>query len=81
LGEYEFRPEFARGGFALAEIYIQTGHKERALRDLKTTETMFKDMGMDYWIARTYALNAQFYKKIGDMKKGKENLGKSLEVL
>ena len=81
LKEYEFQPEFARATLALADIYIHLGHQHEALLKLKEASMMFKDMGMVFHIAQTYALYAKFYRKTGNMIKAKENLGVTIELL
>jgi tetratricopeptide (TPR) repeat protein len=65
----------------LGEIYADAGQKEKALENLKTAEDNFRDMGMDYWLARTYAVYAELYKNEGDQPKAKENLNKAIEIL
>jgi len=37
----------------LGELYLGTGQREKGLKNLKKAEAMFKEMGMDYWLART----------------------------
>jgi hypothetical protein len=34
------------------------GQKEKALENLKKAETMFQEMGMDYWLAVTREASA-----------------------
>jgi class 3 adenylate cyclase/tetratricopeptide (TPR) repeat protein len=41
------------GNFWLGEIYADWGRKEEALIYLKKAETLFREMGMDYWLAKT----------------------------
>ncbi|MBC8461731.1 MAG: hypothetical protein H8D67_27480 [Deltaproteobacteria bacterium] len=38
-------------------------------------------MGMDYWLARTYAVYAELSKKERDQSKAKENLINAIEIL
>ena len=51
LDEYRLRPLFANGTFTLGEIYAHSGHKEKALQNLKKAEAMFKEMEM--WAAES----------------------------
>jgi hypothetical protein len=37
----------------LGELYVDTGQREKGLKNLKKAEVLFKEMGMDYWLART----------------------------
>jgi len=43
----------AQGYLFLGELYADKGQKEKALENLKKAERMFRDMGMDYWVAKT----------------------------
>ena len=81
LKEYEFQPEFARATLVLADVYFHLGHQQKALLKLKEAIMLFKDMGMDYHIAQTYALYAKYYRKTGNMIKAKEYLGVAIELL
>jgi tetratricopeptide (TPR) repeat protein len=36
----------------LGEIYAESGRREEALENLQKAETMFREMGMDYWLGR-----------------------------
>jgi predicted ATPase len=47
---------YARGCLSLGELYDKAGQKEKALENLKKAETMFQEMGMDYWVAMTKEL-------------------------
>jgi len=51
--ELKLRPCFSQGYFFLGELYVDTGQREKALENLKKTERMFQEMGMDYWLAKT----------------------------
>jgi hypothetical protein len=37
----------------LEKLYSDGGQKEKALEYLKKAEEMTKEMGMDYWLAKT----------------------------
>jgi predicted RNA polymerase sigma factor len=41
---------------------------------------MFKEMGTNYYLARTHAIYADLYKKEGDKSKAKENMNKAIEI-
>jgi len=53
LDDLETKPAYAVGWLHLGELYANAGQKEKALENLKRAETMFQEMGMDYWLART----------------------------
>ncbi|MGO9566845.1 MAG: adenylate/guanylate cyclase domain-containing protein [Desulfomonilaceae bacterium] len=36
----------------LGEVYAESGRREEALETLKKAETMFQEMGMDYWLVK-----------------------------
>ncbi len=42
----------------LGELYAHGGQKEKALENLKKAETMFLEMGMDYWLDETREVSA-----------------------
>ena len=48
----KLRPFFTLGRLFLGEFYLDTGDKEKAMEKLKKAETMFREMGMDYWLAK-----------------------------
>ncbi|MBW1812886.1 MAG: hypothetical protein JRJ39_04190 [Deltaproteobacteria bacterium] len=41
------------------ELYADTGRKEKALKNLKKAETMYKAMERDYWLKRTQEVLAR----------------------
>ena len=47
------QPYVSRGYLWLGELYADMGLEEKALENLKTAEAMFKEMGMDYYLAKT----------------------------
>ena len=53
--ELKLMPQCALGYFFLGEFYAGVGQKEKALENLKNAETMFQEMGMDYWLAQVRA--------------------------
>jgi len=50
--DLEARPYCAHGYLHLGELYADTGREAKALETLKKAEGMFREMGMDYWLAR-----------------------------
>jgi tetratricopeptide (TPR) repeat protein len=81
LEELKVSPSFIRGYLSLGEFCADTGQKEKAFKNLKKAEAAFKDMEMDYWLGRTYAVYAELYTNEGDPSKAKENLYKAIEIL
>jgi tetratricopeptide (TPR) repeat protein len=53
LEELKLKPLYAPGYHYLAELYAETGQREKALENLKKAEGMFREMGMDYWVTKT----------------------------
>ena len=51
--ELRIKPWYSVGYLYLGEVYTDIGQKDKALETLKKAEGMFKEMGMDYWLART----------------------------
>jgi class 3 adenylate cyclase/tetratricopeptide (TPR) repeat protein len=53
LREHEMKPSYSQGLMFLGEFYLDGGNKEKALENLKEAESLFQEMGMDYWLGRT----------------------------
>jgi len=53
LEELKLKPLYAQGYLFLGELYVDGGQKEKALQNLKRAEVMFREMKMDYWLAKT----------------------------
>ncbi len=53
LEELRLKPSFSQGYLYLGEFYTDIGQKEKAQENLKKAERMFKEMGLDYWLAKT----------------------------
>jgi tetratricopeptide (TPR) repeat protein len=51
--ELKAKPTYAQGHLFLGELYAHGNQKEKALEHLTKAETMFLEMGMDYWLAET----------------------------
>lgn len=79
--ELKIKVHYSTGYLYLGELYINIGEKEKANDNLEKAEGMFQDMGMDYWLAKTYAVYTDLYRKEGDQSKAKENLTKAIEIL
>jgi class 3 adenylate cyclase len=56
--ELKTQPTSAQGHLFLGELYAHGGQKEKALENLAKAETMFQEMGMDYWLAVTRKISA-----------------------
>jgi class 3 adenylate cyclase/tetratricopeptide (TPR) repeat protein len=52
LDELGIRSQVGWGYLWLGEVYAESGRKEEALQNLKKAETMFQEMGMDYWLGK-----------------------------
>ncbi|MFC1886397.1 adenylate/guanylate cyclase domain-containing protein [Thermodesulfobacteriota bacterium] len=81
LEELKLRTWLSEGRLFLGELYADVNWKEKALKNLKTAKNNFIEMGMDYWLARTYASYADLYKKEGKIPQAKENLNKAIKIL
>jgi class 3 adenylate cyclase/tetratricopeptide (TPR) repeat protein len=46
-------PQVGIAQLCLADVYAQTGEGDKILKSLKKAEEIFKELGMDYWLART----------------------------
>jgi tetratricopeptide (TPR) repeat protein len=53
LEEIKSKPHYSMGYLYLGELYADVGRTEEALESLKKAESMFQEMGMDYWLAKT----------------------------
>ena len=51
--ELRLKPWSSIGYLQLGEFYTDIGQKEKAQKNLKKAERMFRDMGMDYWLVKT----------------------------
>ena len=56
--ELKAKPAYAQGHLFLGELYAHVGQKEKALENLTKAETMFQEMGMDYWLAEAHKVSA-----------------------
>ena len=52
LTELKVKPLYSTGFIYLAEHYADTGQREKALETLEKTQSMLREMGMDYWLRR-----------------------------
>jgi class 3 adenylate cyclase/tetratricopeptide (TPR) repeat protein len=53
LTELDTKPDLSVGHFFLGELYARRNQKKDAKIHVKTAEALFKEMGMDYWLAET----------------------------
>ena len=51
--ESKIETYYALGYYYLGELYSNTGQKDKALETLQNAEGMFREMGMDHWLAKT----------------------------
>lgn len=59
LQELRLKPYISQGYLHLGELYIDSGQKAKALEKLRKAQKMFREMGMDYWLARTQKVLAR----------------------
>ena len=59
LDERQSKPDSATGYLRLGELHADHGQKTKALQNLKKAESMFQDMGMDYWLGKTQEVLAR----------------------
>ena len=53
LDEMKIKSWCAEGYLYLGELYTSTGNKEDALNNLRKAESMFQEIGMDYYLSKT----------------------------
>ena len=54
MEENKLRPRQVIGNLYLADLYVDTGQRQKALETLEKTQQMMQEMGiMGYWLART----------------------------
>ena len=51
--ELKLKPYSAVGYLCMGELYSDTGQREKAMENLLKANVMFKEMAMDYWLAKT----------------------------
>jgi tetratricopeptide (TPR) repeat protein len=56
LQELRLKAVYSQGYLFLGELYLNGGEQEKAKKNLYTAGEMFKEMEMDYWLARTKEL-------------------------
>jgi tetratricopeptide (TPR) repeat protein len=59
LNEIKQRPSSAVGYLYLGELYADTARTQEALENLKKAKSMFQEMHMDYWLAKTQEVLAR----------------------
>jgi tetratricopeptide (TPR) repeat protein len=60
LEELMLKPLSSPGYLFLGELHTAIGQRQIALENLKKAESMFQEMGMDYWLARTQEVLGRF---------------------
>ena len=53
LQDLKAKALYSTGYLYLGELYLNAGKKEKATKNLKKAENMFKEMGMGYWLDKT----------------------------
>ena len=53
------RPLVAHCHLSLGKLYLRTGKREQAQEYLTTATTMYRDMGMTYWLEKVEAEMAE----------------------
>jgi hypothetical protein len=54
--ELGMMPICAEGCLFLGELYVDAGEKPKAWEQLGRAQSMFREMGMDYWLSKTQTL-------------------------
>ncbi|MGH7397785.1 MAG: hypothetical protein ACRELW_09620 [Candidatus Rokuibacteriota bacterium] len=57
-GELGMRPLIAHCELGQGKLYATTGKRQQAEEHLTTATTMYRDMGMTYWLEQAHALHA-----------------------
>jgi len=53
LEKLELKPFYTLGRFFLGEFYLDAGQRKKAAENLTKADGMFREMGMNYWPAKT----------------------------
>jgi tetratricopeptide (TPR) repeat protein len=53
LKELQLKPRYAEGCFVLGELLAEAGRISEAIENLEKAESMFREMGMSYWLTKT----------------------------
>jgi class 3 adenylate cyclase/tetratricopeptide (TPR) repeat protein len=59
LEELKNKTHYSLGYLWLGEAYTEAGRHEAALKTLKKTETLLREMGMDYWLGKAQEAQAK----------------------
>jgi hypothetical protein len=57
--ELDMRPLIAHCHLGLGKLYLRTGRREQAHEHLTTATTMYREMGMTYWLEQAEAERAK----------------------
>ena len=60
IEDFKLKPLSSLGYLLLGEIFADSGQKDLALKNLKKAESMFQEMGMDYWLGKTQEVLGRF---------------------
>ncbi len=52
LQHMKLRPDYSLGYLWRGELYTRLGRRDQASQDLRRAESMFHEMGMDYWLGK-----------------------------
>jgi tetratricopeptide (TPR) repeat protein len=52
LHDLQTKPNYSQGIMFLGEFYLDRSQKEKALENQRKAEALFREMGMDYWLAK-----------------------------
>jgi tetratricopeptide (TPR) repeat protein len=59
LEDLGLKPMYSQGYLFLCEVYSAMGKREDALESLKRAQSLFREMGMDYWLGKTQEVLAR----------------------
>ncbi len=59
LKELGIAPMYSTGYLWLGEVYSESGRREESLANLQKAESMFQEMGMDYWLGKAQEVLAR----------------------
>lgn len=64
----------------VASVDIKLGNYEQALKEIKISETFFKNMKDNYGLAATYEAYAEYYSAIGDLELSKRYYEEAIKI-
>jgi hypothetical protein len=57
-----------------------TDDRDQTTQNLKKAERMFQEIGMKYWLASTYVVYAEIFKRQGEKTRARDALDKAIEM-